>query len=88
MSKNETAHKFTKEGREFLSNVDIWQLLTLRSAIKLEIAGMSHSRGSAYAQAKRTYGIKGNKRKVLDQLNEMILVIENQKKLTDHGTTN
>jgi len=88
MSKNEEHHTFTEKGREFLSNVDIWQLLTLRSALKLEIAGMSHSRGSAYAHAKRTYGIKGNKRKVLDQLNDMIVQIENQKKLVDNGTTN
>ena len=48
------------------------RILTLRSALKLEMKGLSFSRGSIYAQIKREFGFKGNKAKVLDQLNTYI----------------
>lgn len=53
-------------------NVDRARLLILRSALKLEVQGLKHSRGSIYAQVKREFGFKGNKQKVLDQLNTLI----------------
>ena len=49
-----------------------FQILALRGALKLELKGMTHSRGSAYAQAKRQFGFTGSKAKVLAQLNRHI----------------
>ena len=37
-------------------------------ALKLELSGLRHSRGSIYALVKREYGFKGNKQRVFDQL--------------------
>lgn len=47
--------------------IQAYFLLARRGALKLEIAGMRHSRGSVYAFIKREYGFKGNKQRVLDQ---------------------
>lgn len=50
-----------------------FRILTLRSALRLEIAGMSRSQGkSAYQIIKSEFGFKGSKVKVLDQLNTYI----------------
>lgn len=48
------------------------QLLTRRAALRLEILGLKHSRGSVYALCKRVYGLSGSKQSVLEQLNTMI----------------
>jgi hypothetical protein len=54
-------------------SIDLFNLLRLRSALALECKGMKLSRGpSAYAMVKKAYGLKGNKEKVLDQLNKII----------------
>ena len=53
-------------------DVDFYRLLTLRSALKLEILGMKNSRRSAYAIIKEEFGFKGNKQKVYDQIDELI----------------
>jgi hypothetical protein len=42
--------------------------LQLYYGLKMEVAGMRHSRGSVYALVKRTYGFKGNKANVFAQL--------------------
>jgi hypothetical protein len=48
---------------------ELYALLRLKSALKLEVAGMKHSRGhSAYGIAKKDFGFKGNKESVLNQL--------------------
>ena len=52
----------TKEG------INFFQVARLCSALKLEILGLKHSRGSVYAYCKRTYGLKGNKEKILAQM--------------------
>lgn len=49
-----------------------FQVLAMRSALKLEILGIKHSRGSVYALVKRRFGFKGNKNRVLEQLNAYI----------------
>ena len=54
-------------------NVRNARILTLRSALKLELKGLKMSRGiSAYAIIKREFGFKGNKARVLEQLNAFI----------------
>lgn len=48
---------------------ELYALLRLKSALKLEVAGMKHSKGhSAYGIAKKEFGFKGNKQSVLEQL--------------------
>jgi len=59
---NETIVIDTPEGIKW------YHLLQLKYALKLEVLGMKHSKGSVYAHVKKTFGFKGNKRKVLDQL--------------------
>lgn len=52
------------------------QMCTTRAALKLEIAGMSRSRSpSAYILAKQNFGLTGNRKFVLEQLE---LLIENE----------
>jgi hypothetical protein len=47
---------------------ELYALLRLKSALKLEVAGMKHSKGSVYAKVKKDFGFKGNKQSVLEQL--------------------
>ena len=53
-------------------NVARFRVLVLRGALELECQGIMHSRGSAYAMVKREFGFKGNKQRVLAQLNAWI----------------
>jgi hypothetical protein len=64
---------------EGIDRVRMSQALTLRQALKLELLGLKglwachkrHDR-SAYAIVKDTFGFKGNRKTVLDQLNQWI----------------
>lgn len=49
-------------------NIQMFHLLQLKYALKLELVGLKHSQGSVYAYVKRQFGFKGNKQKVFDQL--------------------
>jgi hypothetical protein len=49
-----------------------YRILAMRSALKLEILGLKHSRVSIYALVKQEFGFKGSKQKVLEQLNKWI----------------
>jgi len=60
---------FTITGKE---NLEFFRLCQMRGALRLEVLGMKHSRGSVYALVKRELGFKGNKQKVLDQLCALI----------------
>jgi len=53
------------------NDINVFQFLTRKSALKLEIAGLKHSRGSVYAVCKKAYGLKGSKQRVLEQMEEM-----------------
>jgi len=49
------------------------QLSARKNALKLECLGMRMSRGvSVYAICKRAYGLKGNKQRVLEQMEQMV----------------
>ncbi len=51
----------------------LYTLLRLKSALKLECAGLRHSRGhSAYGITKKSFGFKGSRAKVLEQLTDYI----------------
>lgn len=52
--------------------IGLYRLLAFKHAIKLEALGMKHSRGSMTARAKKEFGFKGNRDKVLVQLEAYI----------------
>lgn len=53
------------------SQIDNARRLTLRAMLKLEIRGLSKSRGpTAYSTLKSVYGYKGTRESVLAQLDE------------------
>jgi hypothetical protein len=52
-------------------HVQIFELLALKGALKLEILGMKRRGASAYSVAK-SMGFKGNKQKVYEQLCEYL----------------
>ena len=60
-------------------NVNFFRLLTLRSALKLEILGMKNRRRSVYAIIKEEFGFRGNKQKVYDQIDAHIQKIKENK---------
>lgn len=60
----------TITGKENIANV---RLITLRSALKLELLGMKARRGfSAYKTIKEEFGLKGNKQKVFYQFSKIV----------------
>ena len=62
-------------------NINLFRLLSLRSALKLEMVGMKKRGRSAYSIIKEEFGFKGSKESVLEDLQELIA----QKK--DENTT-
>jgi len=52
--------------------IELYHLTAQKYALKLEMLGMKNSRGSVYAHLKRTHGWKGNKQKIMDQLEKLI----------------
>ena len=58
--------------------IELYALLSLRAALRLEVVGLKGRGKSAYAIAKQELGIKGNKQKVLDQVNQMIQSMKEQ----------
>jgi len=53
-------------------NIKNARILTLRSALKLEVKGMKRRGRSVYSIVKQEFGFRGNKQRVLEQLNEYI----------------
>ena len=58
--------------------IDLLTLLYLRRNLKLEVVGLKGRGRSAYSVLKEELGIKGNKQKVLDQVNQMIQSMKEQ----------
>ena len=58
--------------------IELYALLSLRAALRMEVAGLKGRGKTAYAIAKQELGIKGNKQKVLDQVNQMIQSMKEQ----------
>ena len=53
--------------------IELYQMLVLRSALKLEMVGIKMGRGrTAYSAIKQMFSIKGNRQKVLNIFNEII----------------
>ena len=47
-----------------VTNPAAYRLLALKHALRLEVLGLRHSRGSAYATIKREFGLRGSKQAV------------------------
>jgi len=56
----------TKQG------INWFRMRTMQAALRLEVAGMHHSKLSVYAQIKREYGLRGSKARVLEQFTQMV----------------
>lgn len=54
------------------NQIRVVQWIAQKHALKLELLGMKHSRGSVYAAIKRQHNLTGSKQKVLEQLTEKI----------------
>ena len=52
--------------------IDGFRVRALRSALKLEVLGMTRRGRSVYSIIKEEFGMVGNKKKVLEQLNTYI----------------
>ena len=57
--------------------IDMFRFLSLRSALKLECLGMKRRGRSVYSIVKAEYGLKGNKKSVLKQLEQIIEEVKN-----------
>ena len=58
--------------------IELYQMLVLRQALKLEMMGLKMSKGkTAYFAIKKIFNLNGNRQKVLDTFNE---IIEQQQK--------
>jgi hypothetical protein len=53
------------------SRIEAARLLTLRQMLKLEMLGMSRSRGPTAYSTLKTMGFKGTREKVLEQLDQI-----------------
>ena len=57
--------------------IDMFRFLSLRSALKLECLGMGRRGQSAYSIIKAKYGFTGNKKSVLEQMEQIIKEVKN-----------
>ena len=53
--------------------IRLYQMMAQSKALGLEIKGLKFSKGSIYAHVKKQYGFKGNKQRVLEQLESKIV---------------
>jgi len=63
-----------------MNQVDTFRLLALRGALRLEIKGLKRRGRSVYSIIKEEFGFKGNKEKVLSQLNQLIKEVKDEPK--------
>ena len=61
------------------TTVPIFQLLQWKYGLLLEMKGLKNSRGYIYAHVKRTFGWKGNRQKIYDQLCKVLDDFEKSK---------
>ena len=60
-------------------NVELYRWQVLKQALKMEILGMKRRGKSAYSIIKEEFNLKGNKQKVLKQLEEILISINNER---------
>lgn len=71
------------EGEE---NIKLYRLITLKSALSLEIKGMKRRGRSVYSIIKDELGFKGSKQKVFDQLEKHIEQIKESRNVGSDDT--
>jgi len=59
--------------------IQLYSMLALRARLKLEMVGMKGRGRTAYSLIKEELGIKGDRQKVLNKINEIIQVMKEQK---------
>ena len=59
--------------------IELYRLLVLKSALKMEILGMKRRGRSAYSIIKEELNIKGNRQKILKQLEEILVSINKER---------
>ena len=76
----ETAKDLELDGRSgnMHNRVEVFRLMTLRAALKLEILGMKSRGRSAYVVLKEELCINGNRQKVLNETNKVINAIKQE----------
>lgn len=52
--------------------IDFFRMAALKGALKMECAGMGRRGQSAYSICKQEFGLKGNKQKVLEQMEKLV----------------
>ena len=60
-------------------SVELYRWQVLKQALKMEILGMKRRGKSAYSIIKEEFNLKGNKQKVLKQLEEILISINNER---------
>ena len=60
-------------------SVELYRWQVLKQALKMEISGMKRRGKSAYSIIKEEFNLKGNKQKVLKQLEEILMSINNKR---------
>ena len=60
-------------------DIDLYSIMSKRSALVLEMRGMKRRGRSAYSLIKEEFGLKGSKQKVFEQLTEIIEAIKEHK---------
>lgn len=60
---------FCVTGKE---DIGLYRLMTMKARMKMEVKGMSFSGRSTSAMLKDEFGWKGNKKKILEQLEALI----------------
>tara|TARA_Y100000296_G_C5145914_1_gene243671 strand:- start:660 stop:896 length:237 start_codon:yes stop_codon:yes gene_type:complete len=58
--------------------IKLYRVKVLRGALKLEIVGLKRGGRSAYSIVKEEFGFKGNKKRVLEQLENWITINEQE----------
>ena len=59
-------------------SIKLYRIKVLRGALKLEIVGLKRGGRSAYSIVKEEFGFKGNKKRVLEQLENWITINEQE----------
>ena len=62
------------------------QMAARKGALKLETLGMKRRGRSAYSICKEAYGLKGNKQKVLEQMEKMVKDALDKKQAENEAT--
>ena len=57
-------------------DIDLYSIMSKRSALVLEMRGMKRRGRSAYSLIKEEFGLKGSKQKIFEQLTEIIEAIK------------